>query len=1199
MRFLRYSAAALLMGALTPEMNAQVVLASFEDGMKPGTVFVDTWEQSPFNDGRCHNEPEVIGNPFQDDMNSSAKVLHYIRPYYAGDRNGVEIKLERPFNLTAKNQYIHVFVHKPVASRILLRGIDTENNVMQFEALSLSESRVSTWSDAVFAVKGSAHTIDRLVIYPDCASAVGRLNSDIDIYMDDIVISNSPEPRSVTDYCKVGGTVTQSRYLSSISTEGASLNLNVNFKELPAETYTKYTQQAIVAEAGAPFTLKLEQSSVTASNEPWAVDLYADFNADKEYVSEGEYLGRLEGKAADGKVVYTKEITVPAGTNISSCALRVMTYNLADAPQKPELASCGNVTDGMAVNIPMEISKYVDRPIISISGSDGQSGWGSIRFAEYDGSEIKVGSGTTVTVVATPNAGYEFEGWYSKETGGIVCESATFEFAAEFSIGLIAKFKEIPFCQPVGEDPVNVWFGQLKITPAGQNGLYYVGSEGEQIQDTPAAYSQYDIMGGVNVKRQSTFTLTGVKGTQSAALANCNLALWADWNNDHVFTADESVLIRKQVADTENMEVKVPGTALSGNVWLRLMMAEKGLTAEDACSEVGHGIVYDLQVTVAPGDDERFSLTAMPSVANGGVYKITPEAGEDGKFAAGTSVEITCVPADGYEFVQWMKDGIPYGNTMTSNNPLPLVLNEDLALTMKLAPKFPDYCEGAAPNNGDGDHYGVQSGYVNVNGIRAFNFTKGETAITDLSASCIADVCPGDTLTLSVTGGMHTQWAQGMAYIDWNMDGIWSAESDEAYVLFDNPGVEIKNKTTDIVVPATVGTGCFGIRLCSGEAPAHNNLGGGPCQARKRGTLFTFRVNSTALPGSKPKLNLTKGEGCTVTVTDNDGKTYANKSVLEAGASYNLTVTVEEAYMLNFVTVNDRNLEMTANGNVYTGSFVADETGAKILVAVNEKAYCISDETMRRTDRTPDKGNDNRYIESIELTGGKLEGEAQTISVSGLSRDPHRVIYEDHTEQVYHCSPGDVIVPKVGYFGSWMHKYVYVDWDKNYQFNVGSEGNWQDLVSFNYVNNKNSAGQSAQADGNAALGSFTVPEDANGSYRIRVKIDWDSLDPCGCFDESNSILDNGGGIVDFTLNVHGKEVGLDDTAARVDVYGEEGCIVVDGVAQGDARVYVTASGLLVKSVKVSGRTVIDMAQGIYIVRIVTDSFTKVAKVIVR
>ena len=717
------------------------------------------------------------------------------------------------------------------------------------------------------------------------------------------------------------------------------------------------------------------------------------------------------------------------------------------------------------------------------------------------------------------------------------------------------------------------------------------------MKDAPSAnFYRYSILGGVNTKRQTSFTLSATKA-EGANFSNKNIAIWADWNNNHSFEASEFI---GTVENSENITVEVPATAVSGNVYVRAMISDNSISADAACNEVGAGVVYDFMITVAPNDNERFSLSAVPSIAGAATFTLSPLPGEDGKYAAGTNVDITCVPESGYQFVQWYKDGIPYGATMTSNNPLPVTgLNQNLELTMKVEPKFPDYCEGTTPNNSDGDHYGINSGYVMVNSVMAFNFTKAES-ITDLSESCIAEVCPGDTIKIFVSGAMHTQWAQGIAYIDWNMDGTWSTGSDEAYELFNNPGAEVTNKQTNIIVPSTVKAGCFGIRLCSGEAPAHNNLGGGPCQARKRGTLFTFRVNSTELPVAAPKLNITKSAGCSVTITDNTGKELANKEVIEANTSYSITVKVEDNYVLDYVTVNGEDISLYNMNDNYYGSFVSNSTGAKVVVSCNEKAYCEPTETLRRTDRPASTGsNDNRYITSATLSGSTYPG-SSSISISGISQDPHRVIWEDHTDQILNCYAGDNLTPSLTFNGSWMHKYAFVDWNRNFVFDVGSTGNWNELVSFNYVNGKTSSGATGQENGTSAMGSFKVPSDAGGLYRIRYKLDWNSTDPCGCFDDLNNILDNGGGLIDFTLNVYNPTTDVKDAKkSNVTVFGNDDKIFVTGIENGIAYVYMPDSGKLINTTAIINTTTIDMGKGIYIVKVVEEDFSTVKKVVVK
>ena len=142
------------------------------------------------------------------------------------------------------------------------------------------------------------------------------------------------------------------------------MNINDTFKK-PSSIYTKYTKKAIVAEAGAPFTLNFSQKSSGRTQTAWAADVYVDFNADKEFVSEGEYIGRIQGVKNGSLFDFSTEITIPEGTNVSTCAIRIKMNNAADAPSEPEFASCADVYNGMVLNLPLEVSKYVERPIIS------------------------------------------------------------------------------------------------------------------------------------------------------------------------------------------------------------------------------------------------------------------------------------------------------------------------------------------------------------------------------------------------------------------------------------------------------------------------------------------------------------------------------------------------------------------------------------------------------------------------------------------------------------------------------------------------------------------------------------------------------------------------------------------------------------------------------------------------------------------
>ncbi len=164
--------------------------------------------------------------------------------------------------------------------------------------------------------------------------------------------------------------------------------------------------------------------------------------------------------------------------------------------------------------------------------------------------------------------------------------------------------------------------------------------------------------------------------------------------------------------------------------------------------------------------------------------------------------------------------------------------------------------------------------------------------------------------------------------------------------------------------------------------------------------------------------------------------------------------------------------------------------------------------------------NSSRYLNSVAFTGGTYEFSPLTIATSGYSP-----IYYNKTSKVFYAQAGATITPQIGYEGAWMHGYVYIDYDNNGEFNTDDE-----LVAYSgYMQNgvwRNSKGEQF-ADGGvcppSSTPSFIIPEDIpSGDYRMRVKVDWDSPDPCGRTTATgNSMEQNGGAIVDLTLRLSG------------------------------------------------------------------------------
>ena len=228
-----------------------------------------------------------------------------------------------------------------------------------------------------------------------------------------------------------------------------------------------------------------------------------------------------------------------------------------------------------------------------------------------------------------------------------------------------------------------------------------------------------------------------------------------------------------------------------------------------------------------------------------------------------------------------------------------------------------------------------------------------------------------------------------------------------------------------------------------------------------------------------------------------------------------LTVVAEPAdgYQLKEIRVNDVALER--NVNIFT---LTQETTVTAEFEEAVPAYCTYE---------GNSSHDQRYVRSITMNGGTSPF---SVSVYSTTR---QAVYVDKTDNVFEAYAGEEIQPVVNWAGEWMHGYLYIDYDKDYTFSytLGSDDYPTadgELVSYTFYSpsgsqwGKNSKGETTENNSRLDdVPSFTLPESlAPGEYRVRLKIDWCHLDPCGHPDEiPNTLTGNGGNIVDFTLRI--------------------------------------------------------------------------------
>lgn len=161
----------------------------------------------------------------------------------------------------------------------------------------------------------------------------------------------------------------------------------------------------------------------------------------------------------------------------------------------------------------------------------------------------------------------------------------------------------------------------------------------------------------------------------------------------------------------------------------------------------------------------------------------------------------------------------------------------------------------------------------------------------------------------------------------------------------------------------------------------------------------------------------------------------------------------------------------------------------------------IVNATYNPENKKMQKGTGGRRINSITINS-----ETHNTPSCGFA-------FVDHTDKIsFNVASGSEISISIGRAGNWMHAYVYVDKDAN-GFTI------EDAVSYSYLGSTgtNSAGVN-KGNNTIELPNFTAPETA-GTYRLRVKYDWDDLNPNGGDDFDTA----GSQFVDVTLNVLGKD----------------------------------------------------------------------------
>ena len=304
-------------------------------------------------------------------------------------------------------------------------------------------------------------------------------------------------------------------------------------------------------------------------------------------------------------------------------------------------------------------------------------------------------------------------------------------------------------------------------------------------------------------------------------------------------------------------------------------------------------------------------------------------------------------------------------------------------------------------------------------------------------------------------------------------------------------------------------------------------------------SVFSFDgIDATATKTAVTAITLTpENEQANVEV----GKTLVIRAATNEGATFPAITWSSSDTTIG--TVNAGLVVGKRQGKVTITAAATDGSGvvATIEVTVGESTEPepVVEDYAINFPRTQVRTRTDRSLNSISLTA---EGQAeQTLTVN------ERYSYNDLTgdeSNVLSVPAGATLTAAFNYSGIWMHGYVYIDLENDKQFSF-AEGNTNqtgtDLQTFSFYSGNfsddsagyNSLGSYITGNSRSVLNppTFTAPT-TTGDYRIRFKVDWNSVDAGGqkaldgtCTGQ-NGILANGGYIVDAILRVVGTGTGI-------------------------------------------------------------------------
>jgi uncharacterized repeat protein (TIGR02543 family) len=341
-------------------------------------------------------------------------------------------------------------------------------------------------------------------------------------------------------------------------------------------------------------------------------------------------------------------------------------------------------------------------------------------------------AGSSVTVTATPNAGYTFVNW--TDNGNVASASPSYQFALNGNRTLVANFRVIPASQVA----LN-----LSSSPAAGGTTTGAGSftPGTSVTVTATANSGYTF-----VNWTENGVIASASPTYTFALA-ANRTLVANFSiNTYTLNLSANPAAGGTVtgAGTFNAGTSVTATAAANTGYTFTNWTDGG-------SVVSTNLSYTFTLNASRTLVAHFTantFTLNVTAVNGSVVKNPNQT----SYNSGSTVQLTATPNSGYVFTSWS------GDATGSNNPLTVTMNANKNITANFTAVAPNILGDAALFGAFGGGAGITNQGLNTvinNG--SIGTTGASTLITGFHDGTTADVYTETPLNKgNVTGRIYT-----------------------------------------------------------------------------------------------------------------------------------------------------------------------------------------------------------------------------------------------------------------------------------------------------------------------------------------------------------------------------------------------------------------------------------------------------------